>query len=49
MNDNQEILRGLVNDRMQRRRQEADAERLGGCRQRFLSREWIRTLFTTAR
>ena len=46
---NPEITRALVNDRMQRRRQEADAERLGGCRRRRASRHWIRNLFATVR
>jgi hypothetical protein len=46
---NPEITRALVNDRMQRRRQEADAERLGRCRHRLVSRHWIRNLFATVR
>jgi hypothetical protein len=46
---NPEITQALVNDRMQRRRQEADAERLGGCRRRLGGRHWFRNLFTTVR
>jgi hypothetical protein len=46
---NPEITRALMNDRMQRRRQEADAARLGGCRRRLVSRHWFRNLFATVR
>jgi hypothetical protein len=46
---NPEITQALVNDRMQRRRQEADAERLAGCRRRIVPRHWLRNLFATIR